>query len=207
VSGTDFVLVRHGETQWHAENRYAGSSDIALTPLGVEQAGQLAQWAAHARPTLVVSSALRRAVRTAEPAAAAAGVALRVVPALREVHFGRGEGLTQREMAVEFPDALARFRAAPASSPLPEAESGIEAAERAVTALRTVRAEREGELVLVVTHSTLIRLVLCRLLGIPMDAYRRVFPAVHNVALTTVRLDDRGAALLAYNVAPPRAAG
>ena len=36
-----------------------------------------------------------------------------------------------------------------------------------------------------------------------MDAYRRVFPAVHNVALTTVRLYDRGAALLAYNVAPP----
>jgi len=127
-----------------------------------------------------------------------------VVPDLREVHFGRGEGLTQREMAAEFPDALTRFRAAPASSPLPEAESRIEAGERAVTALRTVRAEREGELVLVVAHSTLIRLVLCRLLGIPIDDYRRVFPAVHNIALTTVRLDDRGAALLAYNVSLPR---
>lgn len=29
---TDVVLVRHGETVWHAENRYAGVSDVALTP-------------------------------------------------------------------------------------------------------------------------------------------------------------------------------
>ena len=26
---TYLVLVRHGETVWHAENRYAGASDIA----------------------------------------------------------------------------------------------------------------------------------------------------------------------------------
>ena len=31
---TDLVLVRHGETVWHAENRYAGVSDVALTPRG-----------------------------------------------------------------------------------------------------------------------------------------------------------------------------
>ena len=31
---TRLVLVRHGETVWHAENRYAGSSDIDLTDLG-----------------------------------------------------------------------------------------------------------------------------------------------------------------------------
>ena len=29
---TDIVLFRHGETVWHAENRYAGVSDIDLTP-------------------------------------------------------------------------------------------------------------------------------------------------------------------------------
>lgn len=29
---TRLILVRHGETEWHAENRYAGISDVALTP-------------------------------------------------------------------------------------------------------------------------------------------------------------------------------
>jgi broad specificity phosphatase PhoE len=39
---TDVVLARHGETVWHAENRYAGVSDVALTPLG-EEAGRPAR--------------------------------------------------------------------------------------------------------------------------------------------------------------------
>ena len=38
---TRIVLVRHGETAWHAENRYAGRSDVALTPRGREQAERL----------------------------------------------------------------------------------------------------------------------------------------------------------------------
>ena len=44
---TELVLVRHGETEWHADNRYAGRSDVALTPRGHEQAADLARWAAH----------------------------------------------------------------------------------------------------------------------------------------------------------------
>ena len=29
------LLTRHAETVWHKENRYAGTSDIDLTPHGV----------------------------------------------------------------------------------------------------------------------------------------------------------------------------
>jgi len=31
---TTFFLARHGETVWHAEHRYAGNSDVALTRHG-----------------------------------------------------------------------------------------------------------------------------------------------------------------------------
>lgn len=204
MNTTDFVLVRHGETEWHAENRYAGSSDVTLTQRGIDQARYLAYWARHTRPSLVVSSDLLRAVRTAEPAAEAAEVPLRIETGLREVHFGAAEGLTQHEMATAFPEALTRFRAAPATSPLPGAETGVQAARRGVATLHALRHDQAGAVVLVVAHSTLIRLVLCQLLGIPMDNYRRVFPTVRNVALTTVRLSHNGAALLAYNVPSPQ---
>ena len=64
---TDLVLVRHGETVWHAENRYAGVSDVALTPRGaIEQAGQLAAWAD-------TPGSPRCVVVTAEPGAAHRG--------------------------------------------------------------------------------------------------------------------------------------
>ena len=54
------VLVRHGETVWHAENRYAGSSDIGLTATGQAQAAALGAWAVAVRPDGVVCSPLRR---------------------------------------------------------------------------------------------------------------------------------------------------
>ena len=38
---TVFYLARHGETLWHAENRYAGSTDVSMTPLGNEQSERL----------------------------------------------------------------------------------------------------------------------------------------------------------------------
>ncbi|MBI0382368.1 histidine phosphatase family protein, partial [Streptomyces albiflaviniger] len=68
---TDFVLVRHGETVWHAENRYAGRTDVPLTEHGHQQAAELGAWAAGRRLDAVLSSPLSRARLTAEPAAAA----------------------------------------------------------------------------------------------------------------------------------------
>ena len=206
-------LVRHGQTVWHAENRYAGSSDVALTATGHEQAGVLARWAAGAELALVASSDLSRAVETAAQVAATAGLPHRVDPRLREVDFGRGEGLTRAEMAERFPAALDAFLAAPATCPLPGGEPGDVAAGRFLDAVRDLLALAEDDAddraLLVVAHTTVIRLALCALLGLPFDDYRRRFPVVGNTALTTVRLDagprPGTAALIRFNAGPHEA--
>ncbi|MFJ2114719.1 histidine phosphatase family protein, partial [Streptomyces sp. NPDC087850] len=41
MTATTLFLARHGETVWHDENRYAGASDIGLTPRGAAQAEAL----------------------------------------------------------------------------------------------------------------------------------------------------------------------
>ena len=198
---TALVLVRHGETVWHAENRYAGRSDVALTARGRAQAEPLARWAADARPALVVSSPLARARDTAAPAARAAGVALRTDPRLVEVDFGAGEGRHRAEMRAAFPQALEAFLAAPSSHPLPGGEPGADAVARALPPLCGYADEAGPDAtVLVVAHQTLLRLVLCALLEIPLDRYRAVFPRLDNGALTTVRLADGPPALLGLNV-------
>lgn len=178
-------LLRHGETEWHAESRYAGVSDVALTERGREQGRELAGWAAGAGIGLVVTSDLSRAIQTGEPIASAAGVPLVVEAGLREVDFGRGEGRTREEMRELFPAALEAFLAAPATSPLPGAEVGTAAAARGLTTLAGLCGRTDGALV-VVAHSTLIRLLLCQLLGLPLDDYRRRFPRMANTTLTTV---------------------
>jgi probable phosphoglycerate mutase len=185
---TVFHLVRHAQTVWHRENRYAGVSDIDLTPEGLAQAERFALWAAGTGLAAVVSSDLRRAVLSAQPSARAAGKDLRVVPSLREVGFGQGEGLTADEMHSLFPERLAAFYRQPASNPLPGGENGHVACERAMQSLLDLAHEFPGKEVLVVTHSTLLRLVVARVLGVPLDEYRRAMPVVASMSVTTVEL-------------------
>jgi broad specificity phosphatase PhoE len=196
---TELVLVRHGETIWHAENRYAGSSDVPLTPQGIEQAERLAGWARTGELEALWCSPLSRARETARRVADATGLTPRVDSRLRELHFGEGEGLTAVEMEQRFPGRLAAFRADPVTHHLPGGEDPRRAVERAMESLEEITlAVPEGR-VLVVAHTTLIRLCLCRLLGIPLSHYRRVFPFLRNAGLTVVRLLDGQASLLEFN--------
>ena len=197
---TDVLLVRHGETVWHAENRYAGSTDVDLSELGHAQADLLAGWARDAGLDAVRSSPLQRAAQTAAGAAAACGLVAEQDPRLAEVDFGRGEGMTTAEMDAAFPAALAAFRADPVVHHLPGGEDPHAAVARGMAALDDLVAAHAGGRVLVVAHTTLIRLLLCRLLGSPLHAYRRLFPFVRNVALTEVRMGGKAPALLQFNV-------
>lgn len=199
MTATTLYLVRHGQSIWHAENRYAGSSDIALTADGEDEAERLAGWATSAGPDGVYSSQLVRARRTAEPSARALGLDVVEHHGLREVDFGQGEGLTRDEMAGLFPDALDAFLRAPAENPLPSGERGLDAIVRARPVVDDIVDQHHGGSALLVLHSTLLRLLLCDLLGIEPNRYRSLFPRVANCAITTVRIDETPA-LLGLNV-------
>ncbi len=195
------VLVRHGQTPWHVGNRYAGRTDIGLTAKGSKQAERLAAWARTAELAEVWSSPLSRARLTAEPAARAAGLPLRIDERLIELDFGQGEGLTAEEMEAAFPDERAAFERDPVRNFLPGGEDPEAAAARGVAALRAIAAE--GGRSLVVAHSTLLRLVLCALLGVPLARYRIAFPNFENGALTELDLQLGQASLHSFNVPLP----
>lgn len=203
-------LVRHGETEWHAENRYAGISDVALTPLGMEQGKLLADWAVSADLDLIVSSDLSRAVKTAEPSIQRTKLPHKIDSRFREVNFGAGEGLTSAEMDLEFPEARAAFISAPAENALPNGERGVDAVARSFEALYELVASEIADRVLLVAHSTLGRLMLCALTGLPLNDYRTKFPKMVNGAVTTVEISKvsepaqlfGGGKLISLNVLP-----
>lgn len=194
------VLARHGESVWHADNRYAGVSDIELTQRGHDQADALAGWAATAGLDGVWSSPQRRARDTAEPAAKVNGLPVEVDARLRELDFGVAEGLTRSEMSSRFPEDLDAFRVDPVTHHFPGGEHPRGAAERYLDVLGELRQRHPEGKVLVVAHSTAIRLALCALLGMPLNRYRTVFPLLVNCALTEVVLDRDVAAILSLNV-------
>ncbi len=199
---TDLVLVRHGETVWHTEGRYAGSSDIELSARGREQAERLGRWARRAGLAALWASPLRRTQATAAPVAAATGLSPRIDERLREVDFGRAEGRTLAEMQAAFPDELHAFFKDPVGSHLPGGEDPRTAADRAVECLAEIAATHDGDRVLVVLHTTLIRLALCCLLGLALRDYRQLFPVVRNGAVNEIRLDGGTFSLLTFNAMP-----
>lgn len=202
---TTLLLARHGQTLWHAENRYAGVSDIGLTDEGREQAVRLGWWAgrqaaAGAPIDAVWTSTVPRAIVTAEPACRALDLVPRREHDLRECDFGVMEGRTLAEFETVDPTAAAAFRADPVVNPFPDAEDPHSAATRGAAALRRIATAHDGGRVLVVAHNTLLRLVLCELLGIPLSDYRRVLPRLRNTAVTELRMAGGYAALLSLNV-------
>ncbi|KOU67324.1 phosphoglycerate mutase [Streptomyces sp. MMG1533] len=198
---TTLLLARHGQTIWHAENRYAGVSDVPLTDTGRAQAEALGRWAAAHPVAAIWTSPVSRAVVTAEPASRALGLVPHREPDLRECDFGVVEGRTLAEFAAEDPAAAEAFRTDPVAHPFPAAEDPRAAAGRGAEALRRIAAAHPGERVLVVAHNTLFRLVLCTLLSIPAGEYRRVFPRLRNAAISELRVNtDGSAALLSLNV-------
>ena len=195
------VLVRHGETIWHAENRYAGSSDIELSDRGRQQAQALASWARSADLSDLYVSPLRRARATARPVEEVLRIRSTVDARLRELDFGEGEGLTSREMAERFPEKYAAFREDPVKDFLPGGEDPMLAVQRGRKALREIAARAGPQTrVLIVAHNTLIRLLFCDLLGIAPGLYRQVFPELGNVSINEIVLTENAFALIHFNV-------
>ena len=197
---TVLTLVRHGRTPWHDPTRYAGDSDAPLDEVGVAQAAALAAWAAGRGFTSLACSDLRRAIDTAGAVAAATGLTPAVDPRLREPHFGLAEGRTLAELRAAEPELVARFEADPVAAAWPGAEPPADVADRGIAALRDVAARDADGAPLVVAHSTLLRLVLCRLLGVPLPEYRRALPRLDPATLTEVVMRPDGTTgLLRYN--------
>jgi ribonuclease H / adenosylcobalamin/alpha-ribazole phosphatase len=166
------LLLRHGQTPNSVQKRYAGVSDVPLTEVGVKQAAAAGQRLASAGITAIVTSPLRRAVRTAEEVAAATGAPVEAGEGFREADFGAWDGLTFAEVRERWPAELTAWLADPAVAP-PGGESFLDVSARVSGALRRVLAGHPGQTVLIVSHVTPIKtLVAAALLAPPPALYR-----------------------------------
>lgn len=192
------LLARHGQSVWHHDNRYVSRTDIGLTQTGYEQARALASRVSDEGVDLVLSSPLSRALETAKPAAEALGVQLRTDERLRELDFGLWEAKTFSEIQVDDPERAARFLD-DASFGFPGGEPLGSGAGRAIEVFGDLSRQNAGETVLVVAHNTLLRLAICRILGVPLGRYRRLMPRLVNGAVSEVRYGAAGGALYSLN--------
>ncbi len=197
------LLARHGETPWNAEGRYQGRRDIPLSDIGEAQARQLGARLSEIAITRAIASPLARARRTAELALGAQrATLLQLDDGFAEIGHGDWEGLLASEIRAVDPERLAAWRADPISVLMPGegGESLSIVLERAWPAFaRACEGLGEDDTLLIVAHDAVNRVLLCRVLGLPLErlwSFRQA-PTTLNLlegaridTLEVVRLND-----------------
>jgi glucosyl-3-phosphoglycerate phosphatase len=164
------VLVRHGETDWNAEERAQGHADVPLNAVGQAQAETVARVLADLEPARLWSSDLSRAMPTAEHVAAATGLTIEPDPRLREYDVGLRSGLTRADFAAKFPREYAAWLANDSSYLVPGEESSAQVHARVVPALRECLAALSwGETGIVVLHGACLKVGVMGLLDWPWE--------------------------------------
>jgi len=198
----NILLVRHGETAWNREGRYQGRTDIPLSPDGEAQVRALGARLAHVPITLAIASPLSRARATAQAILDGRDVALASEPALIEISHGAWEGQLSSDVERAHAEMLGTWRNRPdrdvPAGPGAETLGDVEA--RSWPVIERIAGQLgPHDTALVVAHDAVNRVLLCRILGLPLTrvwAFRQS-PATLNVIsgpslgeLALVRLND-----------------
>jgi alpha-ribazole phosphatase len=122
----------------------------------------------------VYCSDLIRAVTSAEIIAGLYGIEPVKVPGLRERSFGQWEGMTFSEIKEKFPSEFEAWASNPLVHGPVGGESTEEVKERAVGALEEILARHKGDNVTVVAHGGINRIILCHILGMPLENLFRI---------------------------------
>lgn len=165
-------LVRHGLTEWNAQQRFCGHRDIPLSERGRGQAHWLAERLQEEMISAIYTSDLLRARETAVIIAyqRTPAVQIRVSDAWREIDFGAWEGLTYAQIAEQFKGQLDFFTDPESYSP-PNGESLAHMQQRVKEALAAIADSDDlpAGNVVIVSHGGPLRILLCNLLGMPIQ--------------------------------------
>lgn len=171
------VMLRHGQTEFNADNRMQGQLDTDLTDLGRAQAVAAAEVLAKRQPLLIVSSDLRRAYDTAATLGECSGMPVRVDTRLRETHLGDWQGLTHTQVDAAAPGARLAWRDDAKAAPH-GGESRIDVADRSLPLVAEIvagepewGAEEPDRPVVLVAHGGQIAALTAALLGLPVESW------------------------------------
>jgi broad specificity phosphatase PhoE len=122
----------------------------------------------------VYCSGLTRAVQSAEIIAKPHSLSPVRIADLRERSFGLWEGMTFSEIKEDYPNEFAAWAANPlAYSPM-GGETTLAVRDRVIGAVDTILSEHAGQDVAVVAHGGVNRIILCHILGIPLENLFRI---------------------------------
>ncbi len=186
---TKLYLVRHGQSQANLEHRFAGHTDIPLSPLGVAQAKATGEYMKDIPLDVILSSDLQRAWNTALPIASSHRLPVLPDPDFREIYGGKWEMIPMDQMETEYREQRRLWREDWVNSFCPEGESVRELFARAQKLLEKVARDYPDQSVCVATHAALTRCLTQAAAGLPPESVNDIpFPA--NASVTEAVCED-----------------
>jgi alpha-ribazole phosphatase len=192
------ILVRHGETDWNAQRRYQGWSDLPLNEVGLQQADALAVHLAGEQLDAVYASDLERAMQTAQIIAEGHNQPVIADLRLREISFGDWEGLTFDEVRARWPGEVDAWLGDSLRIAPPSGETLAQVAGRVQDAFNDVAGKNEDRTVLLVAHGGPLRVLLCLALGLDVRAHWRF--RLDAASVSELSVYDGEATLVKLNV-------
>ena len=193
-------LVRHGEVEGNSGPRptFSGWNDVALTARGKLQAQAVAARLQKENLRAIHSSDLSRARETAQTIAMSHKLKVETSQAWRETDYGAWSGLGETEIVAGWSELWARKKADQFGVAAPGGESGADVWKRLAPRWNRLVEEvcdastRDESDAVLVAHNGPLRLLVCHLIGAPLDNFRRI--KMDNCGLTCVEIGARDGA-------------
>ena len=166
-------LLRHGDSSRDRVRRYIGQSDEPLNDHGRVQA---IAWQ-HAFRDLCLSrvfcSDLIRSRETAQIIAEGGSVTVQPLAGLREIGLGAWDGLAVDEVRCRYPGEYRKRGEEPVAYRTPGGESFADLADRVIPLFEEIVRSMSGNVV-IVGHAGVNRVILCHVLGLPLERLFRL---------------------------------
>lgn len=186
-------MIRHGETIGAEKRQYKGSIDVPLSENGIRQMERVSEYifAMEKRRSegtdgaqdqrisatdlsAVYCSDLNRTIRSADIIALPHSLDPIIVPSLRERNFGVWEGMSFDEIKEKYPEEFDAWAENPLKFSPVGGESTSEMSGRVIKAFDGILANHPREYIAVVAHGGVNRIILCHLLGVPLENIFRI---------------------------------
>jgi len=187
-------IVRHGQSTANVTgDNYSENIDCELTARGIAQANDVGAMLKHEGISRIYSGPLKHAVSTAEIIHATAGGAIMIDDRLREIDYGDWKGLTKHEIFRRWPESYLAYQNDPIEHYPLNGEDPRDAFNRVISFWGDIKAILELEStdkIVIVTHKSVIRMLLCHLSGDSLSNYR--CKAADNGSIAKVLMNETG---------------
>ena len=160
---TDFILIRHGETDWNRELRFQGQLDVPLNAVGLEQARRVGERLSQEFADHLIASDLLRTQQTATPISllrpAQSALAAKLNAGLREQSFGKLEGMSVPEIQQTLPEVWTRWTEFDADYTVDGGETARQFHTRVMQAMHALARAHAHKTLIIVTHGGVLDMI------------------------------------------------